>query len=106
MRVYEMRDRDCGLTLVGIEVDRFRSDGSLAMMLIDPETSEPWCMLTRCLEHPGIELRPNEAFVDVNNLPFAEGLIADNALGVFTGVTVWSGYREYPLVAFDMGRVS
>lgn len=105
MRVYEIRDRDCGLALVGLEVDRYRSDGSLAIMLIDPDTGEPWCMLTRCLEHPGIDLRPNEAFVDVNNLPFAEGMIAEHALGVFTGASVRSGRREYPLVSFDMGRV-
>lgn len=105
MRVYEMRDRDCGLALVGIEVDRYRRDGSLAIMLIDPDTGEPWCMLTRCLEHPGIDLMPNEAFVDVNNLPFAEALIAEHALGVFTGASVRSGRCEYPLVSFDMGRV-
>lgn len=105
MRLYKISDRDCGPALVGLEVDRYRSDGSLAIMLVDPDTGEPWCMLTRCLEHPGIDLKPNEAFVDVNNLPFAEGMIAEHELGVFTGVSARSGRCEYPLVSFDMDRV-
>lgn len=47
----------------------------------------------------------NAAYVDTNNLPFAEEFIEENHLGEPTGLMRWSGYCRYPLYTFDMERI-
>ena len=89
--------KDCSLY-----IDHYNADNSLYIGIYNEEGSI--CDLTKCLTDPS--LKPNEAYVDTSNAPFALSLIADNAWGKPTGKETGSGWCRYPVVAFDMDELS
>ena len=51
---------------------------------------------------PEINIKENEAFVDMNNCPWAKRFIEDYGLGEDTGEKTKSGYCTYPLYKFNI----
>ena len=90
---------DCFLT-----VNKYVADESPAIQIWNVEDG-PIATLTVCLDEKRVPLKPNEAYVDVNNLPEAMAFIREYGLGYDTGVNRQSGFSIYPLVAFDMDEV-
>ena len=90
---------DCFLT-----VNKYVADESPAIQIRNAEDG-PIATLTVCLDEKRFPLKPNEAYVDVNNLPEAMAFIREYGLGYDTGVNRQSGFSIYPLVAFDMDEV-
>lgn len=43
----------------------------------------------------------NAAYIDTNNCPFAEQMLRDSGIAQPTGLTMHSGFCEYPLWVFD-----
>lgn len=79
-------------------------DGSLAILLVEDKTMEPFATLTVNLgsDHGfGKEYQ----FVDVNNCEWAEQFIKDNNLGAPTGGYAQSGYCSYPLYKFNLSKL-
>lgn len=78
---------------------------AIQMMCWDEEweSEEPFAMLTVNLDG---KRRPNEAFVDVNNCPWAMRFIEEYELGEWNGEMRSSGFCIYPLVKFNMDRVN
>lgn len=86
---------------VQVRLGRYSENKNLAIDLFDPEEG-PFARLTVNLS---MKLPDNQAFVDVNNCPWAEDFIEDNGLGKNTGKSGWSGYCIYPLYEFDMEAI-
>ena len=53
----------------------------------------------------GIPLPSFVQAVDINTCPWAEEFIKTNKLGIPCGVTITSGYCEYPLYIFDLDKL-
>lgn len=89
-----------------IEVGQYSYGGGLAMELYERYDGdlEPYANVTVNL--PDYGCRKNCAFVDTNNFPNAEKLIADYKLGNPTGNIGFSGYCSYPEYEFDMAEIS
>lgn len=77
-------------------------DGSLAVWLED-EHGEPLCKVTVNIDSP--IANKFLAFVDTNNYPYIEGFLKETGLAMKTHVTGHSGFCEYPLYAFDIGKI-
>ena len=80
-----------------LEVGRYVHDGSLAIRAWSMEDG-PIATITVCID--GENPKPNEAFVDTNNCPWAPKWIEENVLGRPTGLIARSGYCDYPLYKF------
>lgn len=85
-----------------IEVENYIADGSPAIMLWS-FADGPIARITVCLDDK--TLRPNEAYVDTNNCPWAPEWIEKNGFGEATGRTRDSGYCTYPAYAFAINRL-
>lgn len=91
--------KDCYLT-----IDRYVADKSPAIQIWNAEDG-PIAKLTVCLDAKELGLKPNESFVDVNNLPEAIDFIREYKLGELTEFAAWSGFCRFPLVAFNMDEI-
>lgn len=78
-------------------------NGNLALVIGDIDLQEEIANLTVNLD--GI-LMPNQAYVDTNNFPEGEQFIKENGLGEPTGIMGQSGFCEYPLYNFDLGKIA
>lgn len=83
-------------------VDHYLTDSSLAIW-IKNNNHGAIAKITTCLDR--LLIKQNEAFVDVNNCPWAEDFIRKYRLGEPTGQTQQSGFCTYPLYRFDMNEV-
>ena len=82
--------------------DKYLADGGLYLAVHDID-GDLTAVLTKCLD--GMTLHEDEAYVDVNNCPWAKDFIEINKLGTPTGVSTGSGYCLYPLYKFDLEKV-
>ena len=87
---------------VTVNVNKY-VDGGLALKM-DYMDDEFHCLLpfATLTVNLGKGLPENQAFVDINNCPWAEEFIEENGLGKDTGRIGASGYCFYPLYEFDM----
>ena len=85
-----------------IEVGKYQMDGSIAIELWNEEDG-PIATLTKCLVDK--DLKQDEAYIDINNCPWAMPLIEKYSLGKPTGRIGHSGYCTYPVVKFDMAEL-
>ena len=85
---------------VEIWVSEYADNGGLAICLDEPGEG-PYAVMTVNLGRVG----EDEAYVDVNNCPWAESFIAQYGLGEHTGKFGWSGYCIYPLYRFNTEKL-
>lgn len=78
------------------------TNNSLAITL-DCDDGIPYGVVTVNLDDPSI--KPNEAYIDVNNSSKFEQFVIDNGLGQPTGEIRRSGYVKYPLYSFDLDKL-
>ena len=78
-----------------MEKTSYYNNGNLAIQLMCDEG--PFAMLTVNLN---TKLAADEAYVDINNCPWAEAFIEENNLGKDTGKVGFSGFCCYPLYKF------
>ncbi len=90
-----------------IEIGTYSYGNNLAIELFslneEWNCEEPFATLTVNLDYNG--LKENEAFIDINNCPWAKDFISENKLGKFTGIEWPSGYCIYPLYRFDLNKL-
>lgn len=90
---------------VTVDVKKY-VDGGLALTMDymdeDYHCLMPFATLTVNL---GKKIPENQAFVDINNCPWAEDFIEENGLGKETGVIGGSGFCFYPLYEFDLKKM-
>ncbi len=92
---------DFGDYTVQVRKAQYWDNKNLAIELFDPEEG-PFARLTVNL---GKKLPDNQAYVDVNNCPWAERFIEENGLGEHQDKFGISGYCVYPLYEFNMDKV-
>lgn len=82
----------------------YKKTGTLAVCAFD-QNGEPFADITVCLGEP---LMPGFAYVDTNNCPWAERLLAETGIAkpAKNGAAKQSGYCTYPLYEFDMTKFS
>lgn len=89
---------------VSFQTSTYRS-GNLAVLLYTLEDDEwdLWCDITVNLG----SMFENEthAFVDTNNFPEAERILAELGLAEDTGIKMQSGFCTYPLYSFDLPKL-
>jgi hypothetical protein len=80
-------------------INDYMADDSLC---IDIYNNEDGCIarITTCLCNH--DLSDNQAYVDLNNCPWAADLIERLNLGTYSGITHGSGYCEYPIYNFNI----
>ena len=81
----------------------YYGNGNLAIQLFTE--IEPFATLTVNLNSAKEKLPVNQAYVDINNCPWAEEFIAENKLGKATGKYKSSGFCTYPLYEFDLSKL-
>lgn len=101
MKTYDVETEWATYPNCYFQVSRYKANDSLALQLWNEEDG-PIARLTVCLPDAKYQPKPNEAYVDVNNCPWAMNFIKENDLGEDTGLVGFSGFCTYPLVAFDM----
>jgi len=82
---------------VELRLGKYYDNKNLAVDLFDP-VEGPFARLTVNL---GKKLPANQAFLDVNNCPWAEEFVSENGLGKSAGKIGFSGYCAYPLYEFN-----
>lgn len=80
---------------------RYEYYDNLCVELIQAKTGEDYATLTVNIT----KLPDGLAAVDTNNHPNAPAFIEKYGLGEDTGKRIRSGYCEYPVYAFDMGKL-
>lgn len=85
---------------VKMAVDQYVTNKNLALPMWCEDG--PFATLTVNLNE---KLPGNQAYVDVNNCPWASEFIAVNGIGRFTGKIGFSGWCEYPLYEFDLDKI-
>ena len=80
----------------------YKSNSQLAVIAYT-EDGEPYADITVCL--PEFKLKPNDQFVDTNNLPGIDEWLEENGLAKYLGVCGCSGYCEYPLMKFNTEKL-
>ncbi len=90
-----------GSTDVTIETATYANNGNLAIQLWCEDG--PFATLTVNLSK---KCKPNCAFVDINNCPWAEEFISRYSLGIPTGNMQTSGFCCYPEYEFDLDAVN
>ena len=82
---------------VYLQIGRYEADGSVAIEAWNNQEG-PIARLTVCLCDGS--LAEDEAYVDTNNCPFADQLLAQG-IAIDTGLTKQSGFCTYPLWQFN-----
>ena len=87
---------------VTVLLQRYSIDNTLAIQLwcYDEGYPEPFATLTKNVQDPFLE--ENEAYVDVNNCPWAEELIKKYNLGNPTGERMQPAWVSYPKYQFNL----
>ena len=85
-------------------ITKYMSNDTLALVMHTDE-GEPFCNLTTNIADSDTLCGNTMAFVDTNNCPWAEDFIAENKLGVPTGIYGQSGFCTYPLYKFDIEKI-
>ena len=85
---------------VKMAVDRYVTNKNLALPMWCEDG--PFATLTVNLDE---KLPGNQAYVDVNNCPWAEDLIRQYEIGKPLGRVRPSGWCVYPLYEFDLDRI-
>ena len=85
----------------------YADNGSLAVYLFLDKTYdyEPYALLTVNLQESD-ENEKDEAYLDKNNLPYAETFVKEYGLATPTGRVAYSGFCRYPLYKFDLARLN
>lgn len=88
---------------VELTMSQYAGSGNLFLELINTEGEypEPYGNITVNLG----EVPKYCGYIDTNNMPEIEKFIADNDLGDFTGLTLQSGFCEYPLYVFNVDKL-
>lgn len=92
-----------GDEMVELTMSRYAGSGNLFLELINTEGEypEPYGNITVNLG----EVPKYCGYIDTNNMPEMEKFIVDNDLGNFTGLTLQSGFCEYPLYVFNVDKL-
>lgn len=100
MLIYHSQFGDEKVTL---HLHKYQNENLAIQMICHDEDGfeEPYAMMTKNF----VKLKPNMAFVDVNNLPEVIPFITNNNLGKIMSTRFTSGYCIYPLVEFNMEEV-
>ena len=90
---------------LAIEKHTYSNNGSLALILVDTEEKEDFATITVNLPFSS-ELKPNQQFVDTNDLPdICEWLEKNKIAKKLKGVTATSGFCTYPAYEFDLSKI-
>lgn len=81
--------------------------GTLAVVAYEAseEVLEPYATLTVNLPDWAFLLDEGLVFVDTNNNPWAIRWLEDNGIARYMGVKAVSGFCDYPLMKFDLGKL-
>ena len=82
--------------------DSYKNNKSLAVIL--EQDDEIIAVLTVNL--PDSDAHDNLAYIDTNNVPWAEDYLIDNGIAKPTGAYMESGFCEYPLYEFDLSKLN
>lgn len=86
---------------VGLYITQYKSNNTLAIVIVESESKEIYGNLTVNLG----ETPQDCQYVDVNNVPLAEEFIKDNELGKPVGLVETSGFVTYPLYKFNLSKL-
>lgn len=91
--------------MVSLTVECYTANNRLAVQLWvnDEDGLEPFSLLTVNL--PDAPIIKNGAYLDTNNLKYAEKFVCQHGLATKTGMYASSGYCTYPLYTFDMEQL-
>lgn len=81
---------------------KYSYNNRLAIVVRD-EDETPFTNLTVNLEFGPLE--ENQAFIDINNNPWAEEFLEKNNIAYYTGISAPSGYCIYPLYEFNLSKL-
>lgn len=92
-----------GEETVELTMSQYADNGNIFLELINTqgEYPEPYGNVTVNL----VDVPKYCGYVDTNNMPEMEKFIKDNDLGEFTGLTLRSGFCEYPLYVFNVDKL-
>ena len=88
-------------TEVTLEIAHYAENENLAIQMWCEDG--PYAILTVNLSQ---KCKPNCAFVDTNNCPWAENFIEKYKLGMPTGDMEMSGFCIYPEYEFDLAEIA
>ena len=88
-------------TEVTLEIAHYAENKNLAIQMWCEDG--PYAILTVNLSQ---KCKPNCAFVDTNNCPWAENFIEKYKLGMPTGDMEMSGFCIYPEYEFDLAEIA
>ena len=88
-------------TEVTLEIAHYAENKNLAIQMWCEDG--PYAILTVNLSQ---KCKPNCAFVDTNNCPWAENFIEKYKLGMPTGNMKMSGFCIYPEYEFDLAEIA
>ena len=102
--ILELQTRFGTTEHVTLSVSSYLDNKSLyvGMMAVDDGFPEPYGNVTVNLSGT---VPAYCAYIDINNMPEAEGFLVENGIAEFTGMTKGSGFCTYPLYCFDLKRM-
>lgn len=88
---------------VELSMSQYTDNGNIYLELVNTEGEypEPYGNITVNL----VEVPKYCGYVDTNNMLEMEKFLEENDLGDFTGITLKSGFCEYPLYVFNVDKL-
>ncbi len=106
MKNFALLTGDKTYTGCWFEVKRYVADNSLCV--IARNCFGAIARLTVCLEGSyaqGVSLANDSSFVDENNNPWVVEFLESNGFAKRTGISIGSGYCQYPLMEFNIKKL-
>ena len=80
------------------------ANGNLVVVLQTDTEGVPQDFATITVNFPDEQLLPDQAYLDINNVPGIEQFVREHQLAKPNGREKISGYCTYPLYTFDLDR--
>ena len=81
---------------ITLKVTTYQNNDTLALLAYYDDEEEDFDVLTVNLNNPMLQ-SDNTAFIDTNNIPWAERFLKESGIGEPTGACQQSGFCTYPL---------
>lgn len=89
---------------ITIEATAYQNNNTLAILAYYDDDPDDEDVLTVNLNHPMLQSKET-AFVDTNNISWAERFIEETGIGEYLNISQPSGFWTYPLYKFDLSKI-
>ena len=89
---------------ITLEVSSYQNNDTLAILAYYDDAGDDYDVLTVNLNNDMLQSETT-AFIDTNNIGWAERFIQETGIGEYLNISQPSGFWTYPLYKFDLSKI-